>query len=87
MRPRSGQDENKEDRSMSTSTTERPHVTATTPEWRRIGHWYSGDSPVSVCGTAQRKSGEDHFEPECNERGHTICVVCAAMLELEPQAA
>jgi hypothetical protein len=72
---------------MSTITTERPDVNATTPEWRRMCHWYSGDSPVSVCGTARRKPGENHFEPECNAHGHTICVVCTEMVDLETQTA
>jgi hypothetical protein len=64
---------------MSTITTERPDVSATAPEWRRICHWYSDDAPVSVCGTVRRQPGEDHFEPECNARGHMICVVCTEL--------
>jgi len=39
-----------------------------------------GDSQVSVCGTATRKSGEDHYEVECRARGHTICVVCGEFI-------
>jgi hypothetical protein len=64
---------------VSTITTERPDVTATTPEWRRLCHIYEGDSQISICGTAKRKKGEDHFEPECHARGHTICVVCGEL--------
>jgi hypothetical protein len=61
---------------VSTITTERPDVSTKLPEWRRICHYYEGESQVSVCGTATRKPGEDHYEAECNARGHTLCVVC-----------
>jgi hypothetical protein len=72
-----GQDENKEDSTMSTTTVRRPARTKRRlPEWRRICHFYEDDSQISICGTARRKPGEDHLEPECNARGHTICVVC-----------
>jgi hypothetical protein len=72
-----GQDENKEDTAVSTITTERPEVSTKLPEWRRICHHYIGDSQRSVCGTATRKPGEDHYEDESKARGHTVCVVCA----------
>jgi len=61
---------------MSTITTERPDVTATTPEWRRSCHYYEDDSLISLCGTARRRQGDYHYEPECRSRGHAICVVC-----------
>jgi len=64
---------------VSTITTERPDVTATTPEWRRICRFYLGDSQISVCGTARRKPGEDHLDDECIARCHTQCVVCQEM--------
>ena len=60
---------------MSTITTERSEV-GKHPEWRSICHRYFDDSEISVCGTARRKPGEDHFEDECRARGHTVCVVC-----------
>ena len=61
---------------MSTITTELPEVMEKLPEWRRICHRYYDDAEISVCGTARRKPGEDHFEDECRARGHTVCVVC-----------
>jgi hypothetical protein len=63
---------------MSTTTVRRPKrkEAAKLPEWRRICHFYEDNSQVSICGTVRRKPGEDHFEPECRARGHTICVVC-----------
>ena len=61
---------------MSTITTERPEVSKKLPEWRRICHRYFDDSQISICGTATRKPGEDHYEDECKARGHTVCVVC-----------
>jgi hypothetical protein len=61
---------------VSTITTERPDVTAAHTEWRRICHCYEDDSLISVCGTAKRRPGEYHLEPECRARGHAICVVC-----------
>jgi hypothetical protein len=73
---------------MSTTTVRQPSKKKRRlPEWRRICHFYNGDSQISICGTARRKPGEDHFEPECNARGHTICVVCVEMLELQTQTA
>src|SRR5262249_8728932 len=57
---------------MSTKTVRRPKKRAV-KEWRRIWHFYEDDSQVSICGTARRKPGEDHYEPECCVRGHTIC--------------
>jgi hypothetical protein len=38
------------------------------------------DSQISVCGTARRRPGEDHFEDECRDRGHTVCVVCQELV-------
>jgi hypothetical protein len=70
---------------MSTTTVRQPGTTKRLPEWRRICRFYDGDSQTSVCGTARRKPGEDHFEPECNARAHTVCVVCTEMLELDTQ--
>ena len=61
---------------MNTITTERPQVSAKLPEWRRICHRYNDDSQISICGTATRKPGEDHYIDECKARGHTVCVVC-----------
>jgi hypothetical protein len=68
---------------VGTKTVRRPKQkeSARLPEWRRICHYYEGDAQISFCGTAQRKPGEDHFEPECNARGHTVCVVCTEMVE------
>jgi hypothetical protein len=68
---------------MRTKTVRRPKEKATLelPEWRRLCHRYEGDSQRSVCGVGIRKPGEDHFEGECNARGHTICVVCTELLE------
>jgi hypothetical protein len=60
----------------TTITTERQDTTAKVPEWRRICHRYYDDAEISVCGTARRKAGEDHFEDECRARGHTVCVIC-----------
>jgi len=67
---------------MSTTTVRRPKQkkTARLPEWRRTCHIYLGKSQVSVCGIAIRKPSEDHFEPECNARGHTICAVCVELV-------
>jgi len=67
---------------VSAKTVRRPKKkkAAKLPEWRRICHFYADDSEVSVCGTARRKPGEDHFEPECRARGHTICVVCGELV-------
>ena len=61
---------------MSTITAERPELSAKLPEWRRICHRYNDDSPISICGTATRKPGEDHYIDECKAREHTVCVVC-----------
>jgi hypothetical protein len=66
---------------MSTTTVRRPKESATLPEWRRLCHYYDGDSQVSVCGVGVRKPGEDHTEDECWFRGHTICVICAEAME------
>ena len=68
---------------MSTTTVRRPKQkkTAKLPEWRRLCHIYLDESLLSVCGIAIRKPSEVHFEPECNARGHTICVVCTEMVE------
>jgi hypothetical protein len=69
---------------MSTISTERANAAATVPEWRRLCHRYIGDSQRSVCGTATRKPGQDHSEPECAVRGHTICVVCTELVGNAP---
>jgi hypothetical protein len=66
---------------MSTTTIQHPDAVPTLPEWRRICHYCIGDSRLSVCGTATRRPGEDHYEPECNARGHAICTVCDAIWE------
>jgi hypothetical protein len=71
---------------MSTKTVRRPRKTAKTgkapelPDWRRICHRYEGESQISICGAARRKPGEDHWEAECDARGHGMCVVCEALL-------
>jgi hypothetical protein len=77
MRPRWGK-ANDEESTMS--TTMLPETATKLPEWRRLCHWYLGDEQISVCGTARRKPGHDHSEADCAERGHTICVVCEALL-------
>ena len=66
---------------MSTKTVRRPKETGTAKlsEWRRLCHWYEADSQRSVCGVGIRTAGDDHYEDECNARGHTICVVCDEM--------
>jgi hypothetical protein len=71
---------------MSTKTVRRPKKkeAAKLPEWRRLCHRYEDDSQRSICGVGIRKPGEDHFEEECNARGHTICVVCEAILGNAP---
>jgi hypothetical protein len=61
---------------MSTITTEQQDVTLVPPDWRRTCHRYYDEAQVSVCGTATRIPGEDHFEDECRSRGHSVCVVC-----------
>jgi hypothetical protein len=68
---------------MSTITPELQGTNASHPEWRRICHYYGYESRVSVCGTATRRAGRGHSEKYCNSRGHSICVVCTAMLENE----
>jgi hypothetical protein len=57
------------------------------PEWRRICHRYHDHSQISICGTATRKPGEDHFKEDCRARGHTICVVCEEIRESSYMAA
>lgn len=64
---------------MGTKTVRRPQQAENEklPEWRRICHYYEDDSVISICGTATCTSpSERHLEPECRDRGHTICVVC-----------
>jgi len=53
----------------------------TRPEWRKICHWYVGDSRRSVCGTATRRAGRGHTEEYCKSRRHSICIVCLEMRE------
>jgi hypothetical protein len=67
---------------MSTITVTRPEETTTDPpDWRRLCHYYDGDSERSVCGTATRKPGQEHYIEECTARSHTICVVCTEFVE------
>jgi hypothetical protein len=61
---------------MSTITSEQQDITTVPPDWRRVCHRYYEDSQISVCGTATRIPGEDHFKDECEARGHSVCVVC-----------
>jgi len=75
MRPRWGKTRPRRLGATNTITIEQQNITVVPPDWRRICHRYFDDSQISVCGTAQRKPGEDHFEDECRARGHTVCVV------------
>jgi hypothetical protein len=78
---------------MSTKTVRRKKTTAKNeevekqPEWRRICHTYEGESQISICGTARRKPGGDHWEDECRARGHGSCVVCKSLLANETHTA
>ena len=45
---------------MSTTRSNARTWSRTLPEWRRICHYYIGDSPLSLCGTTIGRPGENH---------------------------